>query len=365
MSKANKAFKYRIYPTKEQEIMLSKTFGCVRFVYNQMLTKKIAYYKQYGKSICVTPAKYKKDFEWLREVDALALANAQLQLQTAYNNFFRDTKIGFPKYRKKSFAQSYTTNRVGENIRIEGNKLRLPKIGYVRIKLHRSVPSEYILKSVTVSRTSSEKYFASILYEYESEITPVEVKTAVGLDFSMHNLFVSSDGDFADYPRYYRALQDKLAKEQRKLSHCVYGSNNYYKQKHKVALINEKISNQRKDFLHKLSREITNLYDAVCIEDLNMRGMAQALNFGNSVADNGWGMFTTFLSYKLQEVGKQLIKIDKFYPSSQLCSSCGHKQPMPLSDRTYVCDECGFTLDRDINAAINILNEGLRLLTLQ
>lgn len=186
---------------------------------------------------------------------------------------------------------------------------------------------------------------------------PVEPKNIVGLDFSMKELFVSSDGDFANYPRYYRQALEKLEKEQRKLSKSQKVSRNRNKQRIKVARLHEKVANQRKDFLHKLSRKITNSYDAVCLEDLNMQGMSQALNFGKSVSDNGWGMFTVFLSYKLLEAGKQLVKIDKWFPSSKTCSCCGTvKSQLSLSERTYSC-ECGFVCDRDINAAINIRNQ--------
>ncbi len=362
MSKTNIAYKFRLYPTKEQQVMLAKTFGCVRFVYNNMLADRITYYEKTGKSLNNTPATYKENNPFLKEVDSLALANAQMHLNTAYQNFFRDKSVGFPKFKKKTFSQSYTTNKVGNNIRFEGNRIRLPKIGLVKIKLHRTIPDTYTLKSITVNRTSSNKFCASILFEYETDIKPVEVKSAIGLDFSMPDLYVTSNGEIANYPKYYKASQKKLAREQRKLSHCVRGSNNYYKQKHRVAVIQEKIANQRKDFLHKASREITNLYDAVCIEDLNMKGMSQALNFGKAVADNGWGMFTNFLSYKLAQEGKYLIKVGKQYPSTQTCSVCGNRQQMTLTEREYVCSSCGAIMDRDTNAAINILTEGLRLL---
>lgn len=359
----NKAYKFRLYPTKEQEIMLSKTFGCVRFIYNKMLGDKIAYYEQTKEKLSNTPAQYKEEFEWLREVDSLALANAQMNLQTAYNNFFRSPKVGFPKFKSKhKNHNSYTTNNQKGSVRIENNKLKLPKIGFARLKQHRRIPEDYQLKSVTVSKTPTGKYYASILFEYEQKITPIKPQSIVGLDFSMKELFVSSDGELANYPRYYRQSLKKLAKEQRKLSKCQRGSNNRNKQRLIVAKLHEKTTNQRKDFLHKLSRKIINSYDAVCIEDLNMKGMAQVLNFGKSVSDNGWGMFTGYLHYKLTECGKQLVKIDKWFPSSKTCSCCGAvKSELSLSERTYSC-ECGFVCDRDINAAINIRNQGQSLI---
>lgn len=328
-----------------------------------MLSDKIEYYKKTKKKLNNTPAQYKKEYEWLKEVDSLSLANAQINLQTAYHNFFRNPKIGFPKFKsKKNNHKSYTTNFVNGNIKLENGYLILPKVKAVKIKQHRRIPSSYHLKSVTISQTPSGKYFASILFEYEKETQPVMPKTIVGLDFSMRNLYVSSDNAFGNYPRFYRMAQKKLAKMQRKLAKCIYGSNRYYKQKHKVALLHEKIANQRKDFLHKESRKIANSYDAVCIENLNMQAMSQALKFGKSVSDNGWGMFVAYLNYKLQAMGKQLIKIDKWFPSSKTCSYCGAvKQSLSLSDRIYVCD-CGAILDRDINAAINIKREGMRIL---
>lgn len=355
----NKSYKFRLYPTAEQQIMFAKTFGCVRFIYNKMLADKIVHYDQTKEKLNNTPAQYKSEFEWLKDVDSLSLANAQMNLQTAYNNFFRSPKVGFPKFKSKHRNRaSYTTNNQNGSIRIEGNKIKLPKIGFVKMKQHRLIQSDYVLKSVTVSKTPSGKYYASVLFEYEREIKSVNPVNIVGLDFSMKELFVSSDGEFAYYPRYYRQSSDKLKRESRKLSKCVKESNNRNKQRIKVAKLHEKVSNQRKDFLHKLSRKITNSYDGVCIEDVNMQGMSQALNFGKSVADNGWGMFIAMLSYKLSEQGKQLVKIDKWFPSSKTCSNCGNvKAELSLSERTYRC-ECGFVCDRDINAAINIKHQG-------
>lgn len=360
MGKMNKAYKFRLYPNKEQRIKFTKTFGCTRFIYNKMLEDKIKYYNKTKKKLNNTPAEYKKEFEFLKEVDSLALANAQLNLQTAYNNFFRSPKVGFPKFKSKNRSKnSYTTNNQNRSIRIEGKKIKLPKIGFVKIKQHRNIPNHYMLKSVTISKTPTNKYYASILFEYKEDIKPIDIKEVIGLDFSMKELFVSSNGEFAGYPRYYRQSLKRLTKEQRKLSKCKRNSNNYKRQKLKVAKLHEKIGNQRKDFLHKLSRKITNFYDCVCIEDLDMKGMSKALNFGKSVHDNGWGMFISFLSYKLKEEGKKLIKIDKWYPSSKTCSNCGKIQEnLSLSDRIYSC-KCGLKIDRDINASINIRNQGL------
>ena len=359
----NKAFKFRLCPDTMQRELLTKTFGCARFIYNRMLTDKKEHYERTNQDIRLTPAQYKAEFPWLREVDSLALANAQLHLESAYRNFFRDNNAGYPKYKSKhSGLSSYTTNLVNGNITLAEGCLKLPKLGNVRIRQHRQIPEGYNLKSVTVSLVPSGKYYASILYEYKAEATAIEPETIIGLDYSMPELYVGSDGSKPGYPRPYREAQTRLAREQRKLSRRKKGGKNRAKQKRKVARLHERIANQRSDFLHKQSRQIANAYDAVCIEDLNMRGMAQALNFGKSVLDNGWGMFTQMLEYKLTEQGKHLVKIDKWFPSSKKCSACGAiKADLLLSERVYSCD-CGFVCDRDVNAAINIRNEGTRII---
>ena len=360
----NKAYKFRIYPNAEQQIILTKTFGCVRFIYNQMLSDKINHYEETKQKLNNTPAQYKSKFPWLKEVDSLALANAQMNLQTAYNNFFRNPKIGFPKFKsKKSNRRSYTTNCVNGNISIDNGFLKLPKVGLVKLKQHRLILSNYKLKSVTISQTPSGKYYASVLFEYENQIQEQELHDFLGLDFSMHGLYKDSNGNEPAYPRYYRQAEERLKREQRKLSLMQKGSKNRSKQRIKVANLHEKVANQRKDFLHKQSRQIVNAYDCVCIENLDMKAMSQSLNFGKSVADDGWGMFVTFLKYKLEETGKRLVKVNKFFASSQICNVCGYKNTATknLSIRAWDCPECGAHHDRDINAAINIRNEGMRL----
>lgn len=233
----------------------------------------------------------------------------------------------------------------------------------MRLKQHRNISSDYILKSVTISQTPSGKYYASVLFEYENQAQEMELQTFLGLDYSMHELYKDSNGNEPQYPRYYRQAEKKLKREQRKLSLMQKGSKNRNKQRIKVAKLHEKVANQRKDFLHKQSRQITNAYDCVCIENLDMKAMSQMLNFGKSVSDNGWGMFVTFLQYKLKEQGKRLVKVDKFFASSQLCSCCGYKNTdiKNLSIRAWDCPQCGTHQDRDVNAAINIRNEGMRL----
>ncbi|UII54214.1 transposase [Cytobacillus spongiae] len=367
MTKQNKAYKFRLYPTDEQAFIIRKTFGCVRFVYNKMLAERIETYeslkedKEALKKIKhPTPAKYKKEYEWLKEVDSLALANAQLNLDKAYKAFFKGN-VKFPTFKRKRHKQSYTTNVVNGNIQLLDGHIKLPKLKLVKIKQHRKIPSEYKIKSCTLSMTASGKYYISILAEYEVEIERKEVKKVVGLDFAMDGLFVDSEGEKANYPKFYRQKLEKLAKEQRKLSRKKKGSSNWNKQRIRVANIQEKVANQRKNFLHHQSKKLVANYDAVVIEDLDMKGMSQALKFGKSVADNGWGMFTSFLQYKLKEQGKQLIKIDKWFPSTQTCSHCGNTQLMPMNIRIYVCS-CGLNLDRDYNSALNIKKEGIRLL---
>lgn len=361
----NKAFKYRIYPNKEQEVLFDKTFGCVRFIYNKMLADKIEYYNNTKKKLNNTPAQYKNEFVWLKDVDSLALANAQMNLQTAYNNFFRDKKVGFPKFKSKhKNKMSYTTNNQKGTISIQDKQIKLPKVGLVRIQLHRQIPSDYTIKSCTISKSPSGKYYASILCKYDYEIPQIElsIDNCIGFDMDMKNLFTDSNGIRAKYPRYYRQMQIKLAKEQRKLSNCKRGSSNYKKQRITVAKLHEKIANQRKDFLHKLSNQIANDYDIVCIEDLNMKAMSQCLNLGKSVSDNGWGMFTTFLGYKLSLQGKYLSKINKWYPSSKACNYCGTiNDKLTLSDREWTCECCNTNHDRDWNAAKNIKDEGIRM----
>lgn len=329
-----------------------------------MLSDKINHYEETKQKLNNTPAQYKSKFPWLKEVDSLALANAQMNLQTAYNSFFRNTKIGFPKFKsKKSNRRSYTTNCVNGNISIDNGFLKLPKVGLVKLKQHRLILPNYKLKSVTISQTPSGKYYASVLFEYENQIQEQELHDFLGLDFSMHGLYKDSNGNEPAYPRYYRQAEERLKREQRKLSLMQKGSKNRSKQRIKVANLHEKVANQRKDFLHKQSRQIANAYDCVCIENLDMRSMSQSLNFGKSVADDGWGMFVTFLKYKLEETGKRLVKVNKFFASSQICNVCGYKNTATknLSIRAWDCPKCGAHHDRDINAAINIRNEGMRL----
>ena len=227
----NRAYGFRIYPNKEQQILLMRTFGCCRFIYNQMLSDKIAAYEKEKKMLRTTPARYKNEFPWLKEVDSLALANIQLHLEKAYRNFFRDPKAGFPRYKPRhSSRRSYTTNQVNGNIRLNQGKLKLPKLGHIRIRQHREIPLDYRLKSVTISQEPSGKYYASILFNCENQAVEkreANIEKVLGIDFAMHSLAVFSDGTRAEYPMFYKKAQKKLGREQRTLSRCVKGSRNY------------------------------------------------------------------------------------------------------------------------------------------
>ena len=301
-------------------------------------------------------------------MDSIALQQSLRHLDTAYTNFFKRKDSGYPRFKsKRRGKQSYTTVNVNNNIRLEDGRIRLPKLGAVKIRQHREVPEEWLLKSVTVKRVPSGKYYVSILFEYENQIEEREMNRVLGLDFSMPDLYVTSEGEHCGYPQYFRQEEQKLARAQRRLSKMQKGSANYRKQKVKVAKIHEKIANRRKDFLHKRSHEIAEGYDAVCIEDLDMQGMSKALHFGKSVHDDGWGMFTRMLEYKLADRGGKLVKIDRWYPSSQMCSSCGHIVPevKDLGVRIWFCDWCLEYHDRDENAAANIRDEGRRLLRME
>ena len=375
---ANRAIKYRAYPTTKQSVMFAKTFGCCRKVYNLMLSDKIEGYKATGKFPTVTPAKYKNDYPYLREVDSLALANKQMDLQEAFRNTFsksRKKKNGFPKFKSaKHSRKSYTTNNQKGTVAIIDNKcIKLPKIGKVKAVIHRVPDDSWTIKSATVSQESDGKYYISVLFEFENTVNPyVADKTnAIGLDYASDGLYVDSNGNIGTNHKYYRESHNKLAKVQRKLSRMQGSkkhevkSNNYIKQLRKVNKIHRHIANQRLDNLHKISTEIANQYDVVCVESLNMKSMSNK-GFGNGKAtlDNGYGMFLSMLEYKLSDRNKYLIKVDKWFPSSQICHCCGmlHPEMKNLAIRKMTCD-CGLTISRDQNAAINILKEGLRLLT--
>lgn len=363
--KLNKAFKFRLLPNQVQIDLLVKTFGCCRFVYNKMLEDKIKYYEKTKKYLSVTPAKYKQEFEWLKEVDSYSLCNEQMNLQSAFRNFFKTPKTGFPKFKsKKNNKSSFTTSNVSNVIRIDDNhRIHLSKLGWVNFKEHRKIPTDYKIKSATITKTPSNKYYISVLTEYEYEIPKrvLDKDKSLGLDYSSHDFYVDNQGRSPEnLHHYYRDLQGKLAFHQRKLSHMVKGSNNYLKQKIIIARIHEIILNQRKDFVEKESTKLANLYDVICLEDVNLANIARSLKLGKSTLDNAFGIFRTRLEQKMMLQGKLIVKIDKWFPSSKLCRFCGCiNKDLKLSDRVWTC-ECGETLKRDENAAINILNKGLR-----
>ena len=372
---ANRAIKYRIYPNQEQRTRFAQTFGCCRKVWNLMLADQQAHYQETGTILHTTPAQYKDTYPYLREVDSLALANVQLNLRKANKAAYKDGISSPPKFKSKHRSKaSYTTNcqypKNGKpTIRVTDTGIHLPVIGDVKAVIHRYAKEGWTLKSATVSQDSAGNYYCSVLYEYETVVNQCPVNKSIGFDYKSDGLYMDSDGHCADMPKYFRQSQKKIAKAQKALSRKQGSkkgepkSANWKKAQHRVNQIYRHTANQRQDYLHKLSTEIANQYDVVCIEDLNMKAMSNK-GFGNGKAtmDNGWGMFTQFLEYKLSERGKSLVRIDRWYPSSQNCHICGHRQKMPVTKRTYVCPSCGMVMDRDYNAAINILHEGLRML---
>ncbi len=357
----------------EQMIKIWKTFGCERFVWNHLLDERIKYEKEHkGEILNTTPAHLKVNNTFLNEVDSSALANVQLDLNRACTKQFAKGKV--PKFKAKGKdKRSYTTNRTNNNIEIihvsdTENYIKLPKLGKLRIILHRNIPDEWVLKHATVKETASGKFFVSIIFD-----APDTKAKRLGtfekieaFDYSMPSLVVSasSENDITkDDIHWYRNIEEKLAKEMRKLSRMQYGSSNYYKQLHKVGKLSEKAANRRKDFLHKLSHGDAQDFDAVVVEDINLQDMARALHFGKSVYDNGYGMLREMLAYKLTSLGKVLVKVDKWFPSSKRCSICHEENHgLTLNDREWTCSCCGTHHDRDKNACENLKQEGASLL---
>ena len=364
-----KSYKYRLYPNKQQKEQIQKTFGCCRFVYNRTLSYRDNLYKENKERISKIDCNnyvnrvLKKEYEWLKEVDKFALTNSVYHMDNAYQKFFIEHS-GYPKFKsKRDNKKSYTTNFTTNNIEVsfENNKIKLPKLKWVKAKVHREFVGK--IKSVTISQVPSGKYFVSVLVETE-HIPTESTGCCIGFDLGIKDLLITSDGEKKENPKYIKKYEDKLVKEQRKLSHKVKGSKNYEKQRIKVARIHEKIRNTRVNNLHKISNEIVSENQVIVSEDLAVSNMVKNHNLAKSISDCGWYELTRQIGYKSEWNNRQYVKIGRFTKSSQPCHVCGYINPdtKDLSVREWTCPQCGTVHDRDINAAINILNEGLRIL---
>lgn len=353
-----KAYKYRLYPTEQQKEYFMNCFGCARFIYNKMLSDKINHYKETKQMLKNTPAQYKEEFTFLKEVDSLALANAQQNLNKAYKNFFRDKSVGFPKFKSKHKSKaSYTTNNQGGNIRVEDGKIKLPKIGFVKLRQHRTFDGN--IKSCTISMNKSGKYFISILVE-STDDTFQSVERKIGIDLGVSDFAITTNdlGESIkhDNPKHLYKAEKKLKESQRSLSRKQKGGKNRNKARIQVAKKHEKIANQRKDFLHKLTKKIADENQVIVIETLSSKNLMKNHKLAKSIGDAGWYEFVRQLEYKAKQKGRTIIKADRFYPSSQICSACGHRDgKKALHIREWDCPNCGEHLDRDVNASKNLL----------
>lgn len=362
-----KGYKARIYPTKEQQNMLFKMFGSCRFTYNHFLAERIRSYKEDGVSLTynttanmLTALKQDKDHLWLNECDSMALQESLRNLDRAYQNFFNG-KAHFPKFHSKRDKQSYRTRNQSNGIRIVGNTVKIPKVGFVKYKGLKDFDGRIL--NVTVSLSASGKFYVSLCVEIDDMVLAND-GCMVGLDVGIKEFYTDSNGNTVTNPKVYRKHEKKLVREQRRLSRKKKGSNNRNKQRIRLAMQHEKVANIRKDFLHKESFKLANENQVVCVEDLNIKGMLRNHRLAKAISDVSWSEFFRQLEYKTAERGGIVVKVPTFYPSSQTCSCCGHQNPMVknLAIRQWECPKCKTHHDRDINAATNILNKGLEML---
>ena len=362
----NKSFKVRVYPTEEQQILLEKTFGANRFVYNYFLNLKSKLYEFYKirlsyNNSCKALTELKRQKSWLKEIDSVSLQQALRDLDSAYQNFFSG-RGKYPNFKKKQDKNSYRTN---SNIRIDNRYITIPKIGMLRFRDNYKLEDKNILKvyNVTISKTSSGKYFASISAEVNIEHFE-KTNQNVGIDLGLKDFAILNNGVKINNPRILKHLEERYRRLAKAVSRKVKGSANYKKARIKLSRFHEKISNIRKDFLHKLSANLVKSYDIICIETLNIKGLMKNHKLSKSFQDVSLYEFIRQLEYKAEWYGKTISKVDRFYPSSQICSNCGfrNRDVKNLNIREWTCPECGTYHDRDINSSINILNEGLRIL---